>query len=168
MNYRNTLLVLLVVFVAWATLFYIGNKSIFDFRVLENLQSLHPPHYSSIPQLNFDKDALPKCKEGEHFIGDLNRVDLLHALWTHQWPASYFAAAGKTPPPFDWLGASRVTDGGYIDYFAGRAIKADLSALCLDCRLYERDSHFACIDIIEDLRDTAEEGPDPNTGEQTH
>lgn len=163
MNYRNTLLVLLVVFVAWAAFFYAGNKPVFD-KAMEKLQSLHPPHHSSIPPMRFDG---PKCKDGQHYIEDVSKLDLLYLLWKYQWPASFYASSGKTPPPFDWGGAYPATKG-YIDYYAGRAIKADLSAPCIDCRLYERDSHVECGVIIEELRSLHRQQEEQLVEEATH
>ena len=70
-------------------------------------------------------------------ITGIDKVALLKELHKMQKIAGFFFAV--TGPPFDnELAASAVT--GYIDYFCGRAIKADISQNSVDTRLYDRDA----------------------------
>jgi len=72
-------------------------------------------------------------------IQGLDKVKLLEYLWRAQNRASFFTFHPEKDPGFDMeLAKSAVTT--YIDYFQGRAIKADLSADTVDPWLYDRDA----------------------------
>jgi hypothetical protein len=85
-------------------------------------------------------------------IADINKVDLLYALWLRSTPASFFSFQGLPSPSFDRAAAEKaVTD--YIDYFQGRCIKMDLSGNTTDPRLYDRDmGEGAAAAIVAKLR----------------
>lgn len=86
-------------------------------------------------------------------IEGINKVNLLREMWKHQRVASFFGGAGINPPTFDETNANNVITKGYIDYFQGRAIKADLSGDTIDPRLYDRDAGRGSLkNIVETLR----------------
>ena len=68
------------------------------------------------------------------------RVDLLEALWKRSKPASFFQSphCPILPPPFDYSSAAdEVNHPAGIDYFCGRVIKMNLSALTPDTAVNE-------------------------------
>lgn len=76
---------------------------------------------------------------GQISITGLDKVKLLEYLWRAQNKASFFALFPQSAPDFDKeLAKTAVTT--YIDYFQGRAIKADLSGDSVDPWLYDRDA----------------------------
>ena len=72
-------------------------------------------------------------------ISGLDKVKLLHALWEKQVPASFFSMNGETPPKYDHDSAKKAVKCS-IDYFCGRAIKANLSEDIVNPSLYNRDA----------------------------
>ena len=71
-------------------------------------------------------------------ISNVNKVNLLHALWEASAPAAFFTMNGITPPSWDEKLAKEACKG-YIDYFQGRMIKTDISGLTADPYFYDRD-----------------------------
>ena len=72
-------------------------------------------------------------------IQGIDKVKLLEYLWRAQNRASFFTFHPEMAPDFNMeLAKTAVTT--YIDYFQGRAIKADLSGDTVDPRLYDRDA----------------------------
>lgn len=75
-------------------------------------------------------------------ISGVDKVKLLRELWTRQQVATFFTSGfGQMLPipVFDEnLAFKAVTQ--YIDYFQGRAIKADLSEDTVSIDAYERDA----------------------------
>jgi hypothetical protein len=59
-------------------------------------------------------------------IAGLDKVELLRRLWNAQKTAPFFSQMSMTPPGFDANEAASAVRRE-IDYFAGRAIKMDLS-----------------------------------------
>ena len=68
-------------------------------------------------------------------IKGIDKESLLEALWTHAKPASF---SGRLSPPFDHAGAKQACKA-YIDYYAGRCIKTDISGDKVDPSLYDRE-----------------------------
>lgn len=73
-------------------------------------------------------------------ISGIDKIELLRALWTRQIVAAFFRFSEIPPPDFDESIAEKTIHDGYIDYFCGRAIKADLSGDILDPRGYDRNA----------------------------
>ena len=92
------------------------------------------------------------ANQGEVNIQGLDKVALLRALWARQKPAAFFIHGFGESPPFDAVAAAAAT-AGYIDYFAGRAIKTDLSTDTALPRLYDRDAgDGAMAEVVAELR----------------
>jgi hypothetical protein len=72
-------------------------------------------------------------------IKNVDKVALLHELWSGMKPAVFFAAHPSMIPSFD-ADKARDAVGDYIDYFDGRCIKTDISKDTADPRLYDRDA----------------------------
>jgi hypothetical protein len=72
-------------------------------------------------------------------ISGLDKVELLKLLWEAMKPAAFFAMSGRPPPPFDNENATAAV-AKYIDYYAGRCIKTDLSGDKASARSYNRDA----------------------------
>lgn len=85
-------------------------------------------------------------------ISGLDKVELLHRLWQASTPAMFFAAKRVPPPDFSREVAEKaVTD--YIDYFAGRLIKMDLSEDRIHPFCYDREfGQGSVAQIVADLR----------------
>ena len=79
-------------------------------------------------------------------IKGLCKITLLRAMWENQRIASFFG--GSSGPSFDEKEAKNVVQKGYIDYFCGRAIKADLSGELVNGYAYNRDSYTRLEDIV--------------------
>jgi hypothetical protein len=61
-------------------------------------------------------------------IKGIDKMTLLKTLWDYQYPALFFSFNPDVPVPgWDDALAREALKQGYIDYFQGRAIKADLS-----------------------------------------
>jgi hypothetical protein len=71
-------------------------------------------------------------------ITGLDKVAVLHALWSASRVAAFFA--GAPPPPFHAAQALTAVHEDYIDYFQGRVIKMDLRGDAIAPRLYDRDN----------------------------
>ncbi len=85
-------------------------------------------------------------------IAGLDKVQLLHALWTRSKPAAYYDFSMANPPSFNVVLAN---DGvkRYIDYFQGRCIKTDLSKNEANPRMFDRDfGQGAFAQVVADLR----------------
>lgn len=78
---------------------------------------------------------------GEIDITGIPKKDLLYALWSGQVVAGFFHGfPQQMHPGFDWVAAEKAASKGWIDYFAGKAIKADISGDSVSPRLYDRDA----------------------------
>ena len=77
--------------------------------------------------------------DGEIDITGIDKVALLAVLCKGQKPAGFFDANPWTVPGFDRANAAQVVTR-YIDYYCGKAIKADLSRDTVDPWLYDRDA----------------------------
>lgn len=66
------------------------------------------------------------------------RYELLLKMWSWIEPACFFRNSGVTPPEWDREAAIKSIKGGYIDYFQGRMIKADLSKATVTADTYEQ------------------------------
>lgn len=88
-------------------------------------------------------------------IKGLCKVDLLYRMWNHQRIAVFFSMHGQSVPVFDNMEAEEMV-GGYIDYFCGRAIKADLSGDVVSSYAYDRDSTKKLAKIVEEMRSRSE------------
>lgn len=85
-------------------------------------------------------------------IQGLDKVELLHALWSNQKSASFFTMSGIPSPQFDHQEANTAVLER-IDYFCGRAIKCDLSKNEVDPGLYDRDAGQGTFEkIVNQLR----------------
>jgi hypothetical protein len=73
-------------------------------------------------------------------ISGVDKLQLLEALWSNQKTASFFTNPPQLAPGFDHSAATAAIARGYIDYFCGRAIKADLSGDYVIPYLYDRDA----------------------------
>jgi hypothetical protein len=73
-------------------------------------------------------------------ISGVDKLQLLKALWSSQKTASFFTNIPSMAPAFDESAASAAIARGHIDYFSGRAIKADLSGDVAQPYLYDRDA----------------------------
>jgi hypothetical protein len=72
------------------------------------------------------------------FIGDLNKEELLRALWDNSHPAAFFI--GRIPPSYNSdLAKEEIDKSASFDYFCGRCIKADLSGDFANVWAYDRD-----------------------------
>ncbi|KAL6232430.1 hypothetical protein BDW75DRAFT_242958 [Aspergillus navahoensis] len=76
------------------------------------------------------------------YIGDLNKEDLIAALWSRSKPAAFFAMSGLPAPPFNKEDALRQAEqlNWCFDYLQGRVIKSDLSGEEADPWGYDRDN----------------------------
>lgn len=85
-------------------------------------------------------------------IKDLDKVEVLRALWNNSEPAVFFKISGKQSPPFDETEAKKAVNQ-YIDYFCGRVIKMDLSKNVISAvSTYESDTGKKVAAIIDNLR----------------
>ena len=85
-------------------------------------------------------------------IKDLSKVALLHMLWDKQIVAGYFNFMSSIAPKFDFANAEETINKGYIDYYAGRCIKADLSGDIARTASYNRDAgQGAFEDIVHSM-----------------
>ena len=73
-------------------------------------------------------------------IGGIDKVKLLRKLWDNQIRAAFFTMNGIPSLPFDESGAAKAITAGYIDYYAGRAIKSNLSGDTANTAMYDRDA----------------------------
>jgi hypothetical protein len=71
-------------------------------------------------------------------ITGVNKVALLHELWTRSKPAAFFAPFPQLAPHFD-RDEAIVAVHHPIDYFCGRCIKSDLSGDTASPNLFDRD-----------------------------
>lgn len=86
-------------------------------------------------------------------ITGINKVELLRALWNNSTPAAYFTFTNTKPPEWNNERASTAIGSGFIDYFQGRIIKADLSKDQVNPSLYDRDNgRGAFSEIVEFIR----------------
>lgn len=89
--------------------------------------------------------------DGKVFIGDLDKVELLKALWLNAKPAAYFNGC-RSPlliPPFNAADAQKAVLK-YVDYFCGRCIKSDLSGDYAHPGGYDRDwGRGAFADVVK-------------------
>ena len=86
-------------------------------------------------------------------ISGLNKGMLLLELWSNSKPASFFSMNGMTPPPFNAEKAQGAAQRGYIDYYEGRCIKADLTGDDAEPRLYDRDfGDGSFLRVVTDMR----------------
>ena len=69
-------------------------------------------------------------------ITNINKVQLLQALWRHSKPASILISMGLSTDFDENLANDAVK--GYIDYFCGRAIKTDISTDIVEVDYYDR------------------------------
>ena len=86
-------------------------------------------------------------------ITGLCKIELLEALWENQKVAAFFGRGSG--PAFDHDSSSEAISG-YIDYFYGRAIKANLSGDTVNFLQYDRDSKISGAEVVKRLR---ENGP---------
>ncbi|KAL4987764.1 hypothetical protein BDW68DRAFT_177517 [Aspergillus falconensis] len=89
------------------------------------------------------------------YIGDLNKEDLIAALWSRSKPAAFFALSGLPAPPFDKEDALRQAEksGWYFDYLQGRVIKSNLSGEEADPWGYDRDNGAGAFrEVVEGVR----------------
>jgi hypothetical protein len=69
-------------------------------------------------------------------IAGIDKAKLLHELWNEGRPAAFYTLARKTQ--LEWSDTAAVEAvKGSIDYFRGRAIKADLSGDTVDPTIYD-------------------------------
>jgi hypothetical protein len=73
-------------------------------------------------------------------ISDVDKPKLLAALWLNQKTASFFDNMPGLAPGYNEAEAGAAIARGPIDYFCGRAIKADLSAKTVDPADYDYDA----------------------------
>lgn len=59
-------------------------------------------------------------------ISGLDKVALLHALWSYMESAVFFKFSSMSVPTVDTEDANKAVSSGHIDYFSGRLIKTDL------------------------------------------
>lgn len=83
-------------------------------------------------------------------ISNIDKVALLKALWDNQKPAAFFSSGPG--PTFANDKASAAIDHGYIDYFCGRAIRADLKGSTADFSLYDRDAPVSGAKVVAALQ----------------
>lgn len=95
-----------------------------------------------------------------------DRKALLKALWNRSKPATFFSANGCAPLEFDDDAANdainvQVPGGfqkGFIDYFCGRSIKANLSSDLVNAACYDRDNGVGAfqgvVDNMSRIQDT--------------
>ena len=57
---------------------------------------------------------------------NINYLQILYILWSNSKIASFYLFYNKNPPEFDEQLAIQAINNGYIDYFCGRVIKANL------------------------------------------
>ncbi|KAL4994394.1 hypothetical protein BDV10DRAFT_189062 [Aspergillus recurvatus] len=106
------------------------------------------------------------------YIGDLNKGDLIAALWSRSKPAAFFAMSGLPAPSFDKEDALRDAEkfGWTFDYLQGRVIKSDLSGNEVNPWGYDRDNGDGAFkEVVESLRNKGKgvakdkAGPKPAT-----
>jgi hypothetical protein len=75
-------------------------------------------------------------------ISDLDKFDVLKALWENSKTASFFAMMPQMAPKFSDGEARELLarDRAYVDYLCGRVIKTDFSKNTLDPWGYDRDN----------------------------
>ena len=82
-------------------------------------------------------------------IANLDKVELLHALWLNTKPAAFF---GSGPgPTFDRAKAKDAIERGRIDYFCGRPIKTDLKGDTASFNSYDCDSKTPGATVVQQL-----------------
>ena len=89
-------------------------------------------------------------------ITDIDRDQLLAALWERAKPALYFERSGIDPPGFSLEGARKeLRLDGYADYVCGRAIKTDVYTNdIVNPWLYDRDAGDGAFqEVVNALRD---------------
>lgn len=84
-------------------------------------------------------------------ISDINKVELLRALWNNSTPAAYYVFTNTKPPEWDNEKATTAIGNGFIDYFQGRLIKADLSCDQVNPSSYDRDNGRGALSEIVNL-----------------
>lgn len=88
-------------------------------------------------------------------IAGIDKIKLLEALWKNAKPASYFTFEGVSPPAFDSVMAG-VSVKKYIDYYAGRCIKIDISEDSANPDLYDLEYGSGSFEsVINKLRGSA-------------
>lgn len=86
-------------------------------------------------------------------ISGLDKVELLRQLWSGTKPAAIFTKMPGMVPIFNNFDAKEAVKH-YIDYFAGKCIKADLSGDRANTAMYDRDAGAgAFVKIVNKLRD---------------
>jgi len=86
-------------------------------------------------------------------IKGLDKAEVLRALWEAMLPAAFFRMSGAPVP--GWETPSPDVLEGYIDYYNGRCIKADLTGDSFDPRPFDRDSPVKAALVIAGLRGAA-------------
>jgi hypothetical protein len=106
------------------------------------------------------------------YIGDLDKLELLCALWQRSKPAAFFAMAGMMSPALDKRGALEEAQKfkWSFDYFQGRLIKADLSGDAVYPAGYDRDNGEGVLaEVAQQVREgktvTVDSNPRPRGGD---
>ena len=90
-------------------------------------------------------------------IKGIDKVVLLEELWNNAKTAGFFEMNDIPCLPFETKLAHNAIQNGYINYFCGRMIKADISGDVMKTYLYERDSKKTVKAIITNLIGTGGE-----------
>jgi hypothetical protein len=86
------------------------------------------------------------------FIGDIDKVMLLEALWYKQKPAAFYAFNMVQSPHFDKVLASKAIET-YIDYYCGRCIKMDIHNDTVNPYAFDRDAGVGAFQqVVDQLR----------------
>ncbi|KAL3479565.1 hypothetical protein BJX99DRAFT_255293 [Aspergillus californicus] len=86
------------------------------------------------------------------FIGDLDKLDLLEALWYHSTPARWFALNGVEPPEFITEEAIKHAEQfeWQFAYHQGRCIDSDLSGSKSRRNSYDRVCSQGAFEAVGD------------------
>jgi hypothetical protein len=85
-------------------------------------------------------------------ISGIDKISLLRALWENQKIAAFFTNFPKLAPSFDEDEAKEAVKD-YIDYFRGRAIKANISGDEMDSFCYDRDAgNGTALKVVSSLK----------------
>jgi len=109
---------------------------------------------------DYPDGAYPRIQAGSNLdITNIDKVELLKKLWENTDPAPYFTFRAIQPPDFgSRIDALEAIKKGYIVYYNGRLIKADLSKNVVDFRSYDQESNVRAVAIVNSLqRDYAED-----------
>lgn len=87
-------------------------------------------------RLSFPKIESEKKNKWCVFIGNLNKIELLRALWHEAAPLEKYMFQDTPPPPFDEREAA-IAVFSFIDVFCGVPIVTDLSGDWADPRAYD-------------------------------